>query len=146
LFDKTKTTLIKYPEGKTGNTFTIPNGVTYIWYNAFSGCTSLTSLTIPNGVTDIWFDAFRGCTSLTSVIIGSGVDVIGGEAFEECSNLTSVTFVAGSNIHDLNFGDNVFPEGADGYGGNTLKTAYSTGKAGTYTRTTNGSTWTKTSN
>jgi len=31
-----------------------------------------------------------------------------------------------------------------GNGGNTLKTAYSTGKAGTYTRPANGTVWTKT--
>jgi len=61
--------------------------------------------------------------------------------------LMSVTFATGSNITDDNFGDNAFPEMNNenhAKGGNNLKTAYSTGKAGTYTR--NGyysSTWTK---
>jgi len=36
-----------------------------------------------------------------------------------------------------------FPEGSTGSGGNTLKAAYATGKAGTYTRAANGNTWSK---
>jgi hypothetical protein len=60
-----------------------------------------------------------------------------------CTGLTSVTFATGSNIADGSFGSNASPEGSNGGGGNTLKTAYSTGKAGTYTRPANGSTWTK---
>jgi len=49
----------------------------------------------------------------------------------------------GSNIADWSFGLWAFPEGIDGYGGNTLSSAYSIGRAGTYTREVNGSTWTK---
>jgi hypothetical protein len=60
-----------------------------------------------------------------------------------CLNLTTVTFATGSNIGDFNIGINVFPEGNNGYGGNTLKTAYYAGKAGTYMRAANGNTWTK---
>jgi hypothetical protein len=77
-----------------------------------------------------------------SFIIPSSVTSIGDRAFIGCSSLTSVTF-AGNNITDGDFGIIAFPEGSSGYGGETLKTAYSTGKAGTYTRAANGSTWTK---
>jgi hypothetical protein len=47
---------------------------------------------------------------------------------------------------ESNFGSNIVPEGTDNRGGNTLRTAYlaATSKAGTYTRETNGDTWTKT--
>jgi hypothetical protein len=115
LYDKNKTVLIQYPAGKTG-AFTIPGSVTTIGIEAFTG-SGFTSITIPSNVTSI------------------------GEWAFEFTNLTSVTFAAGSNI--ANFGDDAFPEGSDGYGGNTLKTAYSSGGAGTYTRAVNGSTWSK---
>ena len=39
--------------------------VTSIGYNAFNGCTGLTSISIPNSVTSIGDSAFDGCTSLT---------------------------------------------------------------------------------
>ena len=91
---------------------TIPDSVTVIGNNAFSGCESLTSVTIPDSVTTIGDSAFIGCnmtsviipdsvttignsafsfTGLTSVIIPDSVTTIGDSAFWSCSNLTSVT-------------------------------------------------------
>jgi len=145
LFDKTKTSLIQYPGGKTG-AYTIPSTVTSIGWGAFMGCTSrLTSVTIPNSVTIIGDSAFISCTSLTSVTIPNSVTSIGVNAFISCTSLTSVTFATGSSILNTNFGDRAFPEGSRGYGGDTLKTAYNNAstKAGTYTRSANGSTWSK---
>ena len=89
LFDKNKTTVICYPAGKTGTTYTIPNSVTSIGYGAFLGCSSLTSITIPNNVTTIEGYAFSYCISLTSVTIPERVESIGRGAFYNCKNLTS---------------------------------------------------------
>ena len=70
---------------------TIPNSVTSIGGDAFSGCSSLTSITIPNSVTSIGSSAFDGCSSLTSVAIPSSVTSIEKRTFRGCSSLTSVT-------------------------------------------------------
>ena len=68
LFDKNQTTLIKYPGGKSG-TYTIPDGVTSIGNNAFSGCTYLTNVTIPDSVTSIGLSGLYSCTSLTNITV-----------------------------------------------------------------------------
>ena len=73
---------------------TIPNSVTSIRDSAFSGCSSLTSVTIPNSVTSIESDAFSGCSSLASVTIPSSVTSIGSSAFSGCSSLESITSLA----------------------------------------------------
>ena len=67
-----------------------------------------------------------------NVTIPGSITSIGYYAFYRCDNLTSVTFATGSNIPDANFGNNAFLDNYYPYYGNKLKTAYSTGKAGTY--------------
>ena len=69
----------------------IPNSVTSIGDDAFSGCNKLTSVTIPNSVTSIGDDAFADCNKLTSVTIPNSVTTIGDGAFYYCYKLTSVT-------------------------------------------------------
>ena len=69
---------------------TIPNSVTSISKQAFSGCSGLTSITIPNSVTSIGDYTFECCSGLTSVTIGNSVTSIGRDAFYGCSGLTAV--------------------------------------------------------
>ena len=73
-------------------TILLPNGVTSIEDDAFSGCTSLTTINIPSSITTIWDDAFSGCTGLTSINIPSSVISIGSLAFSGCYRLSSVYF------------------------------------------------------
>ena len=91
LFDKNQTTLIKYPRGKQGASYIIPNSVTSIGDDAFYGCDALTSVTIPNSVTSIGNSAFRDCCALTSITIPNSVTSIGNSTFSGCDALTSVT-------------------------------------------------------
>ena len=62
--------------------------VTRIGDEAFSACTSLTSVTIPDSVTSIGDSAFYRCTNLTSVTIPDSVTSIGWGAFYGCESLT----------------------------------------------------------
>jgi len=66
LFDKNKTTLIRYPNGRRG-TYSIPNTVSAVEQAAFYGCVGLRSVTIPDSVQTIGDDAFHSCPRLTSV-------------------------------------------------------------------------------
>ena len=91
LFNKEKTELIRYPEGKADTSYSIPSSVTNIGDRAFEDCSSLTSVTIPNSVTSIGNDAFSGCSGLTSITIPDSVTSIGDWAFSNCSSLTSIT-------------------------------------------------------
>ncbi len=60
LFSADRTVLIEYLPGNANRTYTVPSTVAVIGDNAFSGCTSLTTLTIPCSVTSIGISAFDG--------------------------------------------------------------------------------------
>ena len=90
LFDKNKTVLIKYPEGKAENRYTIPDSVTKIGNWAFSGCSNLTSVDIPSSVTEISEGSFADCINLTNINISYGITEVGMLAFRNCESLTSI--------------------------------------------------------
>lgn len=90
LFNKHKTKLIQYPAANTQKSYTIPNSVTSIGINAFSGCKSLTSVDIPNSIPNIDYNVFSDCTSLMNVVIPDSVTKIGGRSFSGCTSLESI--------------------------------------------------------
>lgn len=89
LYDKLKTTLIRYPNGRANTAFTIPNSIKTIGEGAFFYSKHLTSVTIPKGVTKIDNLAFTE-SALTSVIIPDSVTTIGDGVFKCCASLTNV--------------------------------------------------------
>ena len=129
LFNKKKTELIRYPEGKSQTSYTIPNSVTSIGYGAFYGCTDLTSITIPNSVTSIGTRAFYKCTGLTSITIPNGVTSIGDWAFWDCTGLTSITIP--NSVTSI--GDSAF------FDCTSLRTAHYTGTSEQWTKVSIGS-------
>ena len=70
---------------------TLGNSVKSIGYGAFSSCTALEKITIPDSVATIEAEAFFVCRLLSSVTLGSGLESIGKSAFEHCSSLTQIT-------------------------------------------------------
>ncbi|MBQ3138001.1 MAG: leucine-rich repeat domain-containing protein [Ruminococcus sp.] len=67
LFNKDKTALVQYPEGK-GNGYIIPESVTEINEMAFSDCDDLSSITLHKNINKIGSSAFEECNNLTSII------------------------------------------------------------------------------
>ena len=86
LFSKDKKTIMQYPAGKPGVSYSIPNTVEIIDFYAFYYCHSLSSIDIPSNVTFIGFFSFI-----------------------MCENLTEVTCHVQQPIDISVFGDNVFP-------------------------------------
>ena len=98
--------------GSAITSVTIPDSVTYVGKNAFSGCTGIETFSAPASIASkvakesdsqnlgkiiitsgstIEPDAFYGCTGLTSITIPDSVTSIGYEAFRGCTGLTSIT-------------------------------------------------------
>lgn len=62
----------RYAFSESGLTsITIPDSVTGIWHDAFSGCDSLASIYIPVGVTEIDPSILNGCTSLMKITVAA---------------------------------------------------------------------------
>ncbi len=88
------TTLTKYLG--TDSYVSIPDTITVIGDEAFSGNETLTSISVPDSVIQISYNAFKNCTALTGIIIPDSVDKVGPGAFEGCKALTSVQ--VGKNV------------------------------------------------
>ena len=104
LFNKGKTELIRYPEGKADTSYFIPNSVTSIGNYAFDGCSKLNQINVDTANTayssmnGVLFDKDKtelirypkGKTE-TSYTIPDGVTSIGYRALKDCKSLTSIT-------------------------------------------------------
>lgn len=91
LFDKSKTTLVRYPTARSG-AYTIPDNVTALGDNAFDSCLGLTSITIPSSITSTSSGAFNNCTNLISVDIPVSVTSLGGWTFCKCGKLKDINY------------------------------------------------------
>ena len=71
LYDKNNQYLIKYPNKKTGTSYSILNTTKVISTGAFSGSSVIRTITIPTSVIAISSNSFDNCTSLTTINFSS---------------------------------------------------------------------------
>mgnify|MGYP000482042126 CR=1 FL=1 len=81
--------LLKAPQGLNGN-YSVKVGTRIICDDAFSKCSSLTSIVISNSVPSIGDWAFSDCTSLSNIVIPNSVTSIGEGAFSSCTSLSDI--------------------------------------------------------
>ncbi len=104
LYSKDGKVLVQYAIGKTGKSFTIPDGVIRVESEALRSAHNLTSVSIPDSVTSIGIEAFCNCSRLTKIKIPGSVTSIGVRAFADCFSLTHVDISNGLvNIDDEAF-------------------------------------------
>lgn len=82
LFNKDKTTLIKYPDAKKGYSYSIPNSVHNIDVSAFSHNMNINEIVISDSVEGIGSYAFWGCQNLKKIKLGNKIKSIGRNVFD----------------------------------------------------------------
>lgn len=97
----------------------VPNGVTHIASNAFSGASGLTEISFPNSLISIGDHAFSGATGLTELTFPNSLVSIGDYAFSGASGLTRIymgsgletlgdySFYQATNLTELDLGSSV---------------------------------------
>lgn len=90
LYDKNRTTLCEYPNGRSDVVYSVLPGVKVIGLYAFDK-SSLSKIVLPEGLTKIETTAFRDCIKLAEINLPEGITSIGSNAFEGCSSLRSIT-------------------------------------------------------
>lgn len=127
LYSKSMDTIVIYPCGKTGSSFTIPtsvktigecafcknknlqnvnlSSVTSIGESAFQDASALRSVVIPDSVTKVEYFAFYRCSDLKSVTFGKGLKKTSVEMFEQCTSLTNINFGSLTEIAGRTFAD-----------------------------------------
>ena len=78
---------------------TLPESLTSIGHDAFSGSGFTGDLTLPKGLTSIGSSAFGGWSNLTSVTIPQSVTSIGCNVFGGCVNLESIFVEEGNTAY-----------------------------------------------
>ena len=88
LYNKNKTELVRFPQGKSLEGWSFPSSVTVIGHSGFYGC-DMKSIVIPEPIETIGKLAFSSCYLLESVTFAenSSLDTIGELAFSDCGSL-----------------------------------------------------------
>lgn len=81
-----------FADARRLTTVILPESLTQIGDQAFSGCSSLRGVYIPEGVTTIGSQAFRGCDALEALYLPGSLDTVAEDAFERCDALRHLIY------------------------------------------------------
>jgi hypothetical protein len=98
LFNKNKTTLLRYPAAKPGTTYTVPKSVTCIGENAFGQCTALKELTLLENVSKIESYAFEDFAAITKMTVLATVPPTAETSAFKYFNLDTPVFVPAASL------------------------------------------------
>ncbi len=101
LFSKDQTIVYDCFYNMSGD-YTLPEGVTEIYSQAFAFKEGLTAITLPESLRKIGHGAFNGCSGLTELTLPSDLTEIGEGAFMNCSGITEITIPKGVNRIEQN--------------------------------------------
>lgn len=107
LYSKNKNYLICYPANRQSSTYVMPNTVTHITNDAFTGCINLTKIFFSNTLKNIYGSAFWGCSNLQNISIPFSVEYIGENAFRNCSSLQEFHYPKSLDISKVGLSDSV---------------------------------------
>lgn len=99
LFNKDATEILNYPQGKTADSYTIPDSVSIIGKYAFFEIKKLTNIKYSDNIREINDYAFDFCTNLSGELDFENVIKVGLFAFANCVKVTKITF--GSQLSEL---------------------------------------------
>lgn len=98
LFNKDKTTLLRYPAAKPGTTYTVPKSVTCIGESAFGQCTALKELTLSENVSKIESYAFEDFAAITKMTVLATVPPTAETSAFKYFNLDTPVYVPASSL------------------------------------------------
>ncbi len=98
LFSADGSRLIRYPMGKEGTSYAIPEGTAVIAERAFYGDRQLTELILPEGITELEASALYGASAITSLVLPHSLEIIRNAAFSGMSKLTEITLQSSPEI------------------------------------------------
>ena len=119
LFNKARTVLVKYPNGSSRTSYSIPDSVTELGTQSFSNANNLVNVTFGINVKELLGGVFADCNGIESITLNGQIDIIGPSSFSKCSNLTSViigdsvtaiaqgAFSGCKKLKNLTFGNNI---------------------------------------
>lgn len=91
LFNKAKTTLLRFPPQSPETSYTVPSGVTVIGKHAFQNARNLTEIILPDTLITIEDSAFDDCKNLKKILLPCTVTSIGAWAFHGCDKINIIT-------------------------------------------------------